>query len=244
MARSTRVFIDRPLSAGGRLLLDGPQSKYLLQVLRLRRADAFVLFDGQGRDVPAEIAEIEAGRVLARLGEPGELEAEPAVAIHLGLGISKGERMDFAIQKAVELGVSAITPLWTSRSVVRLTGPRLARRQAHWQGVLIAACEQSGRRRLASLHHTMELAAWLAQQRDGGLLLDHRATRTLPELPAPSGAAIALLIGTEGGLAPAEKEAAGAAGFTGVRLGPRVMRTETAPLAAIAAIQTLWGDFR
>ena len=151
--------------------------------------------------------------------------------------------MDFTVQKAVELGVASITPLLTERSVVRLDGVRLEKRLRHWRGVLIAACAQSGRRQLPSLFPPQPLPRWIATEPRGGLLLDHRFDRLLTDIPPPS-ESISLLIGPEGGLTDRERDMAHQAGLTGVRLGPRILRTETAPLASIAAIQALWGDYR
>jgi 16S rRNA (uracil1498-N3)-methyltransferase len=231
------------LSGGQRLVLPPEPSKHLVQVLRLRAGDALALFDGGGRDYPALLVEARQGAALVAVGPPGEEEPVPGLAVHLGIGVSKGERMDFALQKAVELGVSAVTPLFTERSVVRLDGDRLARRQQHWRGVMIAACEQSGRRRLPELEPATGLDAWLRLRHPCPLLLDHRSPTALPDLPPPNGA-LTLLVGPEGGLAPAERATAARLGFTGVCLGPRILRAETAPLAALAAIQALWGDFR
>jgi 16S rRNA (uracil1498-N3)-methyltransferase len=149
--------------------------------------------------------------------------------------------MDFTLQKAVELGVAEVTPLFAGRVVVRLEGDRLAKRLEHWHGVMIAACEQCGRRRLARLNPAQPLAAWLNLGHPVPLLLDPRADCSLAGLPPP-GPALTLLIGPEGGLIPAERERTRASGFTGVRLGPRILRTETAPLAALAIAQALWGD--
>lgn len=216
----------------------------MLNVLRLRPGDGFVLFDGHGHDYPAEIREIRGTSLVAQVGSAGPPEPPPTLEIHLGLGISKGERMEFAIQKAVELGVTAITALWTSRSVVRLDGERQRRRVARWQSILISACEQSGRRVLPGLHPPETLDHWLARTHPCGLLLDHRASTGLHQLPSPASHSLTLTIGPEGGLAPAERQAAQQAGLTPIRLGPRILRTETAPLAAIAALQMLWGDFR
>jgi 16S rRNA (uracil1498-N3)-methyltransferase len=231
------------LSGGQRLVLPPEPSKHLVQVLRLRAGDALALFDGGGRDYPALLVEARQGAALVAVGPPGEEEPVPGLAVHLGIGVSKGERMDFALQKAVELGVTAVTPLFTERSLVRLDGDRLARREHHWRGVMIAACEQSGRRRLPELRPATGLDAWLRLRHPCPLLLDHRSPTALPGLPPPNGA-LTLLVGPEGGLAPAERAAAARLGFTGVCLGPRILRTETAPLAALAAIQALWGDFR
>jgi 16S rRNA (uracil1498-N3)-methyltransferase len=214
------------------------------QVLRLGTGDSLVLFNGDGRDYQATLVSA-GGHTVAEVLDAGPEEPAPPLALTLALGISRGERMDYALQKAVELGVAALVPLFTERSLVKLKEDRLEKRRRHWQGVVVAACEQSGRRRLPPLAAPQKLGAWLQSlpAEHHGVLLHHAAAHTLPELAAPAGA-LTLLVGPEGGLAPAERAGAEAAGFAAVRLGPRVMRTETAPLAALAAMQTLWGDFR
>lgn len=239
--RTIRVYADIPLEPNQVVTLPAGPSRHLTQVLRLRAGDPLTVFNGDGRDFSATLEGTQKDAAQVRLHLPGEPEVELALPIHLGLGISKGERMDFAIQKAVELGVSGITPLFTRRCVVRLDAKRLEKRLAHWNGVLIAACEQSGRRRLPTLHPAVELDSWL-QHAAPGLLLDHRARQGLNSLGRPAATGISLLVGPEGGLGDDERQRACAAGLTGVRLGPRVMRTETAPLAAIAAMQVIWGD--
>jgi 16S rRNA (uracil1498-N3)-methyltransferase len=238
--RSNRVYANIPLQADNEVALPAGPARHLLQVLRLRIGDDLVVFNGDGHDYPATLSAAQKEAVRVQLGQPGPAEPALQLRLHLGLGISKGERMDFAIQKAVELGVAAITPLFTERCVVKLDSQRLAKRLEHWQGVLVAACEQSGRRRLPSLHPASSLADWLVAAAPG-VILDHRAAHSLNTLPRP-GEALSLLVGPEGGLSPSEHQQAHAAGLTGVRLGPRVLRTETAPLAAIAAMQVLWGD--
>jgi 16S rRNA (uracil1498-N3)-methyltransferase len=240
--RLSRLYVNRPLQSGSEAVLDEPAARYVSQVLRLRAGDSVTLFDGSGRDFAAELTRCGRRACSARVGEVLTSEPPARLQLHLGIGISRGERMDFAIQKSVELGVTAITPLFTERSVVQLDAGRLDRRIAHWQGVVVSACEQSGRSRLPVLRAAAGLADWL-KTRDGGLMLDHRAPRSLAALPDP-GNALTLLVGPEGGLSGTERELAAAHRFIGVRLGPRVMRTETAPLAALAAIQALWGDFR
>jgi len=241
--RQTRVYVDLPLEARQRLTLPTPAVQHLLQVLRLRPGDRLILFNGNGLDYPAEIITAQRQRVDVQTEEPGELETPLPLRIHLGIGISRGDRMDYSLQKAVELGVAAVTPLFTRRGVVQLEGARLTKRQEHWQGILIAACEQSGRRRVPRLHPAQTLDTWVTQEHPSPLLLDHRAGLALPSL-APPGPALALLIGPEGGLTPLERERAYQALFTGVRLGPRILRTETAPLAALAVVQALWGDLK
>jgi 16S rRNA (uracil1498-N3)-methyltransferase len=243
--RLSRVYTNRSLAANTEIELQPGAAKHLQHVLRLRRGDRFILFDGHGHDFAAEIKDLRGTNLIARVGAAGSPEPAPALRIHLGIGVSKGERMEFAIQKAVELGVNELTPLWTCRGVVKLDGERLARKITRWQGIIISACEQSGRRVLPRLHQPVKLADWLAHDHPGGVLLDHRAEATLDRLSAPhADTPISLAIGPEGGLSKDERALATAKGFTAVRMGPRVMRTETAPLAAIAAMQALWGDFR
>ena len=151
--------------------------------------------------------------------------------------------MDLAIQKAVELGVESIRPLFTERCQVRLNPERLDRRQRHWQGVAVSACEQSGRRRVPPVETAESLETALDRPVQSGLLLDPESPRALVDLPPP-GPSLVVLAGPEGGLTPQERALAGERGLVGVRLGPRILRTETAPLAALSAVQTLWGDFR
>lgn len=241
--RLTRLHVDAELIPGAEIALPNAQARHAVQVLRLERDAPLVLFNGDGYDYPARLTDLGRDRARALVESRGDPEPAPVLDIHLALGISKGERMDFAIQKAVELGVTRITPLFTRRAQVRLDGARLDKRLEHWRGVIVSACEQSGRRRLPVLEPMRELDAWLERPHTGGLLLDPLAERALTALPTPE-SGLTLLIGPEGGLDPRELEAARCQGFQGVRLGPRILRTETAPLAAIAVIQVLWGDFR
>ena len=243
----TRLHVDLELTPGAELDLPSAQARHAVQVLRLERDAPLVLFNGDGHDYPARLIEVRRDRARVLIESRGDPEPESRLDIHLALGISKGERMDFAIQKAVELGVTRITPLFTRRAQVRLDGARLDKRLEHWHGVVVAACEQSGRRRLPVLEPAADLESWLVavlgDGRTSGLLLDPLAEWALPALPAPE-SGLTLLIGPEGGLDPRECDLARNHGFQGVRLGPRILRTETAPLAAIAVIQALWGDFR
>ena len=223
-------------------MLDPRAARYVGQVLRLRPGQHLTLLKGDGNDWAAELLRCDRRDGSVRIVERLATETPPGRSLHLGIGLSRGDRMDVAIQKSVELGVTAITPLLTDRSVVQLDDRRRAKRAAHWRGVMIGACEQSGRSRLPDLYPVTPLTTWLAEHR-GGLLLHHGAAATLASLPPPTGD-ITLLIGPEGGLAESERRRAQTARFTAVRLGPRILRTETAPLAALAAIQALWGDFR
>jgi 16S rRNA (uracil1498-N3)-methyltransferase len=241
--RIPRIYTPQPLFEGAVLTLEAAASKHLGQVLRLGGGDPLVLFNGNGQDYRGVIETVARGAARVRIEHAGEAEPPAVLDIRLAIGVSRGERMDLALQKAVELGVSALVPVFTERSVVRLRDARLDKRVQHWRGVVIGACEQSGRRRLPELAEPQPVSNWLADAPAGGLLLDHRASQPISSLPSPDGC-LTLLVGPEGGLAPKERDAARARGFVAVTLGPRIMRTETAPLAAIAAIQALWGDFR
>jgi len=203
-----------------------------------------VLFDGRGGEYPAHIERIERDRVFAVLGAWCEIECESRLAITLVQALQAGDKMDFTIQKAVELGVRDIVPVESRRSVIRLAGERAAKRVAHWQGVAASACEQCGRNQVPLVAPLEKLEHWLARPSHGELrlMLAPDAEDTLASI-RPVGQ-VQLLIGAEGGLDPQEVMAARQAGFQAVRLGPRVLRTETAGLAALAALQALWGDFR
>jgi 16S rRNA (uracil1498-N3)-methyltransferase len=209
--------------------------------LRLKSGDPVRLFDGSGGEYAAVLQ--QAGREMrARVGEFHDLECESPLSITLAQCLSSGDRMDITLQKATELGVCAIQPLQSTRSIVRLDTERMARRQVHWQNVVLSACEQCGRNRVPVVASTVDIADWLASSPKEGtrLMLAPGAPAGLKQIN-PDGP-ITLLVGPEGGLSPEEQEMAQTAGFIGVRLGPRVLRTETAPLAALAALQAIWGD--
>ena len=247
MARSkslTRVYVPDAIPPHG--IFDAPPdaAHHLAHVLRLTAGDVLVVFDGRGLEYPATIERMGKSAVTLRVAEPNEVDRESPLRVTLAQGISSGERMDYTVQKAVELGVSAIQPLATERSVVRLSGERAVKRVAHWQAIAVAACEQSGRNVVPQVSPVAAVTGWLANAPPDALrlTLSPDAESTLHELERP-GSPIVLLVGPEGGLSPRERADARAAGFVGVRLGPRVLRTETAALAAIAAMQALWGDF-
>jgi 16S rRNA (uracil1498-N3)-methyltransferase len=204
-----------------------------------------VLFDGRGGEYTAHIQRIDRDRVLAELGPWRDVERESPLEITLVQALQAGDKMDFTIQKAVELGIRDIVPVESRRSVMRLAGERAGKRVAHWQGVSAAACEQCGRNQVPLVAPLEKLENWLARPAHGALrlMLAPDAEQTLVELAPPAGA-VQLLIGAEGGLDPQEVIAARQAGFQAVRMGPRILRTETAGLAALAAMQALWGDFR
>lgn len=241
--RIPHVYTPQDLRPGRTLTLEEKSSHHILRVLRMPQGARLTLFNGDGHDYPATLETVTGKRACLRVDTCRNAERESPLHITLGQAISRGERMDYTLQKSVELGVARITPLWSQRTQVRLDGKRLDKRMAHWQAVLIAACEQSGRTRLPVLDSPQELKAWCRtrEEHQTGLMLDPHAGLSLQAVPRP-GAGIVLLIGAEGGLSQNETEAATAAGFIGIRLGPRILRTETAALAAIGALQTLWGD--
>ncbi len=242
--RETRIYTEQALAAGMQVQLEEQPSRHLSSVLRLRPNAPLRLFNGDGNEWQAYLLSNDSHQASVRVEQNLRSEPPAQLEITLILGISKGERMDFAIQKAVELGVSAILPIFSARSVVQLDGQRLARRQQHWQRAAVSACEQSGRCRVPQVSDASKLHAALNACCAGlKLLLHHRGSHRLQHL-APPKQGIDLLIGPEGGLSSAEIDAAEAAGFLPVKLGPRILRTETAPLAALAAMQMLWGDFR
>ncbi len=240
-----RIYQDIPLQCDTEITLDAGATHHLTRVLRCRINDRIELFNGDGHSYTANIREISKRQTVVRIITQSPLEADPPLDIHLGLPLSKGQRMDFAMQKAVELGVSAITPLVTEHTAVKLPEKRLQQKQQHWQQVIISACEQSGRCRLPLLHPTATLEVWAQLQIRYGIVLDPRADDNLASLPAPAAeTTLHLVCGPEGGLSNSEIEQLTLHDFIPVRLGPRILRTETAPLAAIAAVQMLLGDFR
>ncbi len=240
--RLTRVYVDAPLASGMRVTLQGSAAGHLTRVLRLRVGEALTVFNGAGGEYAASIEHAHAGRVAVAIGELRAIERESPLTLTLAQGVSRGERMDLVVQKATELGASGLAPVLAERSVVRLTAQQAERRLNHWRAIAIAACEQSGRNRLPAIASPVPLKDFLRTS-DGSmrLLLSPAATATLADLPRLV-SAITVLIGPEGGLAEAEQEAAVAAGFKPVRVGPRVLRTETAAIAALTLLQREFGD--
>jgi len=239
-----RFYCREALSPGAHIDLPEPVARHAVRVLRLPPGAAVVLFDGRGGEYDARIERIERDRVVAALGAWRDVERESGLAVTLIQAVQAGEKMDYTVQKAVELGVSHIVPVDSRRSVTRLSGERAARRVAHWQGVAAAACEQCGRNQVPQLAPLERLENWLARPASGPLrlILAPDAEQALVDLPPVTN--VQMLIGAEGGLDPQEIVVAQQVGFKAVRMGPRILRTETAGLAALAAMQALWGDFR
>jgi 16S rRNA (uracil1498-N3)-methyltransferase len=240
--RIPRLFTDSPLTTGSRCDLDDNAANHAGRVLRMQPGQALLLFNGDGRDYTATITEAGKKRVEVQVEEASANLTESNLDIILGQTLSKGDRMDYAVQKAVEMGVTRIVPLATERSEVKLKGDREDKRLRHWRQVAISAAEQCGRARVPDILPVMALPDWFAHTGDCDLklVLHHRTEQSLDSMTRPT--RLALMIGPEGGLSPEEITAAEAAGFLPVAVGPRVLRTETAPVAAIALCQWLWGD--
>lgn len=238
-----RFFIEQKLALGAKFLLPPGPARHAARVLRLTPGDILQLFNGQGGAYAARIEQIRKDEVEVRVTAFEDRDCESPLQVLLAQGISSGERMDYTLQKAVELGVAAIQPIAAKRSVVKLAGERADKRVAHWQGVVNSACEQSGRNRVPAVAQPLSLANWLAQRPIGRLLfLSPLANTRLTDFPEPQGLQI-LVAGPEGGFEAEEIAALESADAIAVRLGPRVLRTETAALAALAAMQMAWGDF-
>ena len=236
-----RLFTNRPLVVAASLELDATAAHHAARVLRMQVGARVMLFNGDGCEYPAVISHIDKRRVVVEITERIAVDRESPLAIVLGLGISRGDRMDFAVQKATELGVSMIVPLTTEHSGVNLRGDRAGKKQLHWQQVAVSACEQSGRNLIPEIGAPTPLAQWIdTVDSERALVLDPTASKPLAALPTPR--SIALLVGPEGGLSTAEVALASGGGFEALALGPRTLRTETAPAAAIAVCQFLWGD--
>ena len=240
--RLPRLYVPQPLPLKQTMVLGEAASHYLSKVLRMQEDQPLILFNGDGVQVSAHITLVHKKRVevlaTANLAGP---DASP-LHTHLGQVMSRGERMDYVIQKATELGVSEIPPLFSSRCEVKLDPQRQAKRLTHWQQIAISACEQSGRIHIPTIHFPATFEDWINKTvADTKLVLHPHQTQALIDQRAPQ--SCALLIGPEGGLTDLEVEQAQAQGYTGLRLGPRILRTETAPVAALTLLQHIWGDF-
>lgn len=242
--RLIRIHVESPLAAGARVELSGKAAEHVTRVLRLGAGDPVTLFNGDGQDYSSVIKELYKGSMTLTVGSAAPARAESPLAITLVQGIARGERMDLVVQKATELGVAAIVPVATARTVVRLDADARAKKLAHWRGVAIAACEQCGRATLPAIAEPGDLASWLARPPPADtrrVLLSPQAEISLAA--AAAGAKrIEMLVGPEGGLEDAERELALRVGYRACRLGPRVLRSETAAVAALAVLQAMEGD--
>lgn len=240
--RISRIYTNQPLQPESTVLLDEKPTHYLSRVLKLKQGHPLVVFNGDGFDYSADIALISRNETELAVSTRLPAAREPGLQITLVQAISRGERMDYCLQKATELGVASIQLLFTERVEVRLDEKRMEKRMAHWQGVIISACEQSGRAVIPQLLTPVSLTAWvtagLAGQR---LVLDPDSETSISEAATSQGP-VALLVGPEGGLSPAELQVLKCSGVDAVRFGPRVLRTETAGPAAIAVLLSRSGD--
>jgi len=240
-----RFFCPPPLPASGTFELPRDAAHHAHRVLRLRVNDPVQIFDGAGRVLDGRIAEIKGQRVFVHELQACISETEPVLGITLAQAMVGSEKMDWVVQKATELGVVAIQPVQAQRSVARLNSERAEKRTAHWHSVTVSACEQCGRNSLPSINPPIDLAAWLASIRTAPAtkLILHPEGAIPLQMQSPSDHNVILMVGPEGGFTEDEIKMAHFAGFSPIRLGKRILRTETAALAGIAAIQTLWGDF-
>jgi len=240
--RLTRCYLDQPLDVGATVILPESAVQHLIRVLRLREGDACVLFNGDGHDHDARIVAVGKREARAEITARRRIDNESPLRITLLQGIARGEKMDWIVQKATELGVARILPVASERSDVRLDATRADRRHAHWREIVISACEQSGRAVLPELLPAQPLAS-AARRCDGtGFILDPASGAALTAVAPALPAACTLAIGPEGGWSPRDLAQLREAGLNGLRLGPRVLRTETAGIAAIAVLQALAGD--
>lgn len=239
-----RFFVPGALAVecvGTAIELPEGVAHHAMRVLRLPVGQALTLFDGQGGEYAAIIERADKRSTQVRVTAFDPIERESPLTLALAQGIAANDAMDFALRKAVELGVTSIVPLITARSAPLPAGERGARRHAHWQQIAIAACEQCGRNRVPAVAAPVSLDAWLAAAPRQGMILAPGGEATLAGLPAPSGALV-LLVGPEGGFTESEIDGAQQAGLRALGMGPRVLRTETAGIAALAVMQALWGD--
>lgn len=238
-----RVYLEQPLAAGAQLELSGDRFHHLHNVLRLGVGASLVVFNGNGGEFSAHLVHLARRGLTLECGPRQDPVRESSLHIVLGQATARGDRMDYAIAKAVELGVVVIQPLLTERAKVRLNHERSHKKQTHWQRVAVSAAEQCGRTVVPEIREPCRLTEWLDHPPAAtGLVLDPDSTRSLAGAGTPSTSDIALLVGPESGLTASEVEQANNAGFASINLGPRVLRTETAGIACLAAMQTLWGD--
>jgi 16S rRNA (uracil1498-N3)-methyltransferase len=236
-----RIYTENALAVGEEIELEPGPSRHIGSALRLQVGADITLFNGRGGEFQATIAVGDRKRVRVLVNKHRNIEREAPLGVHLGIAVSRGDRMDWMVQKATELGVAEISPLLSERTEVKLSGDRADKKIHHWQQIAISACEQCGRNTVPLIHPLARLADWSQRvEAHRKLVMHHRGARSLSSLRRPD--SLALLIGPEGGLSRPEIDSALQAGFTALSMGPRVLRTETAPLAALAVIQHQWGD--
>src|SRR5258706_16028879 len=237
-----RIHCDLRLGPGAQFALAPEAAQHVAKALRLKAGDSLTVFDGRGGEYEATIQRIERDRVDVKLGAWRDVDREASLDVGLVQGLPEADKMDWIIQKAAELGVSWVQPIVCDRSVVRLSGERAARREAHWRRVAVAACEQCGRNRIPDVRPTLGFQSWIAVASSAKRWMLAPDGIPLAQMQALAGP-LELLVGPEGGLSERERDLALPRGFEPVALGRRVLRTETAPIVALAAMHALWGDF-
>lgn len=237
-----RIYVDADLADQSTVTLGDAAYHHLIVVLRRIRGDGIVLFNGRGGEYAANIETVGKRKLTARIWQFRDVSRESTLPVTLVQAVSKGERMDYTIQKAVELGVTSIQPIVTEHVVVRLDAERWARKQEHWQGVAVAAAEQSGRTRVPVVAPVLDFNDWMSKCPPEAFRLILSLTVTPTAVRRAPGQPIVLLVGPEGGWSELERKLADLAGFAGLALGPRVLRTETAGVAALTVLQSQWGD--
>ena len=240
--RIPNIYVPQSLTESTLVNIDGQAAQHLLKVLRMQSGDKLKLFNGDGKFYLASIAETAKKSFTAQIELAELAKTESSLTCHLGQVISRGDRMDYAVQKATEMGVNEISPLLSERCEVKLNGERAEKRRLHWLQVAISAAEQCGRATIPVIHSPIKLEDWLSSREGLSLVLHHRDTQNLNALEKPN--LVNLLVGPEGGLTENEIKQAKDNSFISTTLGPRVMRTETAPIAALSIVQWLWGDFQ
>lgn len=239
--RIPRIYCPQPLNANSNIALDDKASHHLLKVLRMQNGRELIVFNGEGGEYSATIVKQDKKVAHIQTGDFQDMCKESALNTHLAIGISKGDRFDWVIQKATELGITEITPLFTERTEIKLSGERLEKKMTTWKNILIGACEQSQRNTLPILNNPIKVHDFLSTSHaELKLVLHHRTEKKLSQYETPN--SICCLVGPEGGLSDNEIESAEQQGFNALALGPRVLRTETAPLVALTSVQLLWGD--
>ena len=242
--RNPRIYQAIELSLGKEIALDDQGANHIGNVLRMQAGQPLIVFNGQGGEFQCEIVSANKKNVEVRVLSFNHEDRQSALHTHLGQVISRGDRMDYALQKSVELGVSEITPLFSMRCEVKLTGARLDKKQQQWERLVISACEQSGLNVIPQLNRPLPANEWFSQAKESLKWLLHPGETPLHNLLSnEKPASICLAIGPEGGFETQEIEHANQSGFKAVALGPRVLRTETAPAAALSLLQYQWGDY-
>ena len=238
--RIPRIYLNQCLIAGISIELSVEAHRHVVNVLRLREKDKLILFNGESREFLCHLSHVEKKKSIVQIESELENNTTSPLNIELGLSLIKNDKFDFAIQKSVELGVTSITPLSAERSTIKLDAKREIKRQAHWQGIIQSACEQSGRNRLPTLNPIATISKWLNQSDIPGIVFEPTATTPLSKIKISD--KVRIIIGPEGGFTEQELQDISQHAFNKIKIGPRILRAETAAVTAITALQLLWGD--